>query len=268
MQKQCNQVALTLAQNQSMTILDMCAPLFKVTPIDAFMFAKWIPHKKFIALSTDPNWLESIYMKNSAVLSKVFSDVSSKVSTLSYYAQPWSLQEKKCKIMMDCLGFNGGVHLWKRRSDSLYLFSFAGLIKNDYSKLIIQSIDDFKLFSNHFEKRASGLIEFMENGTDCLLQQSENILPQISDPFQMFIHMTPIKYFPIMKDGQKHTITYKQALCLQGMCEGKGSKEIAKEMRLSPRTIEKHIENAKLSLSVHHTEEMISIYKKSRETWV
>lgn len=260
--------SLTIAQQQSSDIMRICAPLFNIVPMDAFLFLKVMPGDKIIALSSHSKWIENIYMDTTYALSKTFSEINSKVSNLSYYAQPWSHQGRAWKKIMVRTGLEGGINLWKRTGNCLYLFGFSGFIGNDYSKLIIKFIDSFKIFSNHFENRASTLISMVEKYPFSFSQLSEENLPQPSDPFKKFIELTPIKYFPIVNDGKNYTITYKQALCVQKMVEGKGSKEIAKEMRLSSRTIEKHIEKIKLSLRIRHTHEIISIYQKSRDCWM
>jgi DNA-binding CsgD family transcriptional regulator len=260
--------SLTIAQQQSCDIVRICTPLFNIVPMSAFLFLKVMPGDKIIALSTHCKWIENIYRDTTYALSKTLSKINSKVSDLSYYAQPWSHQERSWKKIMVRTGLEGGINLWKRTGNCIYLFGFSGFIGDDYSKLIIQFIDTFKIFSNHFENRASTFIDMAEEYPFTFSQLPEKKLAKPSDPFKKFIELTPIKYFPIVKDGENFTITYKQALCVQKMIEGKGSKEIAKEMRLSSRTIEKHIEKIKLSLRIRHTHEIISIYQKSRDCWM
>jgi DNA-binding CsgD family transcriptional regulator len=262
------QKSFCMAQDQSKTLLSLSSPLFNTVAMRALICIKIMPGNKFIALSTHSQWLEAIYKDYAHTLSKTVWGASAKVSKLNYYAQPWSHQEKSWKTMMIHLSLEHGINLWKREDDCVYLFGFYGFARKDYSRCVIQSIDNLKIFSNHFVKRASSLISNMEKYSCHLPNQSKKIFPEAYDPFQQFIDITPIQYFPIIKEGESYKITYKQAQCVQGMSEGKCAKMIAKEMGLSPRTIEKHIEKIKLSLSIRHTHEIISIYKKSRERWV
>ncbi len=63
------------------------------------------------------------------------------------------------------------------------------------------------------------------------------------------------------KDGQSSiTLTDQQAQCLASLVSGKSSKEIARELKISYRTVEGHIANLQELLGCQNSKELINLY--------
>jgi len=259
-----NKESLYIAQKQALAVVRLCSPLFSTTCIQSFLFIKISPNKKMVALSTHASWLRSLYTDQSWLESNVVQQAFKKVSRLSYFAQLWSRDQG----LFRQLDLQQGLNLWQRSGDDILCWSFGVFDRVNNIDDLITILDDLKIFANHFEKQAAVFIDNVQSCSCELNKNYDDHLLQSKDAFAEFIQQTPIKHFPIIYNDKKFNLTYKQALCLQGLCEGKGSKALAKEMGVSPRTVEKHLENIKDHLNIRQKNEVLSIYKASRDSWL
>jgi DNA-binding CsgD family transcriptional regulator len=263
-----NKESLVMAQQQAAKIREICLPLFNASPVQAFLFIKLMPDGTILALSTHPNWLESLYCHQSWFSSTTVQDAILRASRLGCYAQLWPYHRDGWREMMHSIGLQGGLNLWRRSGDAVVGWFFGGFEQHDYSNLMVHSIDDCKMFADHFEKQATSIIAMIHDFPCSIFGFSQKIPVKPKDAFEEFIGETPIKYFPIVYNQKKYKITYRQALCLQGLLEGKSCKVLGKEMGVSSRTVEKHIENIKFNLDLCSRDEMLSMYKASRSGWL
>jgi DNA-binding CsgD family transcriptional regulator len=250
-----------------MQMLQYCAPLFAATPACSLLFMRLLPDQKVVLLSTHQPCLQAIYKNPAFFSSRMITAVLSKTSAVSYHAQLWQDPDWTWVKVMHQAGIQDSVNLWKRDEAGINCWSFGLAADVCHQDLTTKTIEDFKLFANHFSKRAATMIELMQSRA-YIVDKKHHWSVAKNDPMQAFIDMTPLKYFPVIVDGKKLNITYKQALCLQGLCEGKKTKTLAKEMRVSYRTIEKHIENLKVLLNANKRNDMLTVYKQSRGYWL
>lgn len=262
-----NQESLYIAQRKTMQMLQYCAPLFEVTPACSLLFMRFLPNQKVVLLSTHQPCLQAIYKSPAFFSSRMITAAMSKASSVCYHAQLWQDSDWAWQKVMHQAGIQDGVNLWKRDEAGMSCWSFGLAVDACHQDLMAKTIEDFKLFANHFSKCAAAMIELMHSHAAIVEQQYHWSVAK-DDPVQTFINMTPLKYFPVIVEGKKLNITYKQALCLQGLCEGKKTKALAKEMGVSYRTVEKHIENLKVLLNANKRKDMLMIYKQSRGFWL
>lgn len=261
------QESLYAAKQRAMHLVEICSPLFNVSTADSFLFIKFCAPNRMIALSTHASWLDNVCNNQHWLIKPDIIKTYEKTSYLNFFAQLWSSTRSSVVPISSTLRQKSGLHLWRRNHQGLSLWSFASFASIDIENWV-NDIDEFKLFANHFENQCDALIKEMIPYAFQLNAAPSEIFTAEQNCFKHFVDSTPIKYFPIMLHGEKRLITLKQALCLQGLCEGKSSKELAKMLQLSPRTIEKHVENLKFILDVQHKNEMMMIYKASRDYWL
>ena len=83
-----------------------------------------------------------------------------------------------------------------------------------------------------------------------------------------FIKATPIKKCPLITPAGEIFLTTKELECLNLLAGGKNAKLIAQQVKVSNRTIEKHLENIKQKSGNKNKIEVIKYYKDSLTHWL
>ena len=73
------------------------------------------------------------------------------------------------------------------------------------------------------------------------------------------------KYSLTNKNGEVVNLTSRESDCISIIIQGRTMKEIGRMLNLSPRTVERHIDNIKQKFEVHSKGQLIDIFQRSRE---
>lgn len=225
-------------------------------------------------LTNNPEWIEHFY-KNELFNSIGAIDVEHLLPK-GYFL--WSELNDKDPIYLqgrDYFNIDNGISFIIKRPDVTYLYIFASSreqyeINNFYSG----NIDLFQRFIHYFNDKGQGLMKEAENNRIYLpnMQKVEesrvnNIV--ISDDLrETFLEKTKVSRYFLLNESDNLYLTEKQAYCAFLLTKGKTSKEIAKEMKISFRTVEGSLASIKDKLQCTlkkqlNRSEIIQILKQS-----
>lgn len=151
----------------------------------------------------------------------VYVNVSTPVQLERISIKPMSLLDTDLKQFLDKL---------HQERDSLY---------EEVSSLSINSDD------NALQKHVDVILEALE------IDENKNGQLKLADKDLIFLHKslhTPVR------------LTEQQAVCLKLLAQGKSSKEIANQMKISYRTVEGYIANTMELLGCSSSKELIALY--------
>lgn len=256
------------SQQQCRQVLKYSLPILNITAVQTVVFMRFESPDRMLALSTHPSWIDRLYKNKAWMQSTSIQKLLTHMSQVGFLCQvkleshsPWSAlleaqQVKHCVLLA-------------KKIDGYYCLWLYGMFNDLLSSkaALIEHIDSLKLFSNNFYRVSAATIRAID-AYPCWV--NTKWLPKNNEDgcLEKLIDKTPLKSFSILYQQQLKTLTYNQALCLFHLSAGMTAKEIAKEVGLSPRTIEKHFDNLKLTFKVSQRKDLANIFKQSRECWL
>ena len=159
--------------------------------------------------------------------------------------------------------FNHALHIVKREADCQHLYSFNfDLEENDFLQTVLNKIDYFKNFIAYYKARASQLIHQASQKKNRLILPCSN--QSNTDNFSKennLIEKAKKQSFVIHASTKKRIyLTPQQNKCLGLLVKGHSAKEMARELHLSPRTIENYILKTRNMLGCATSKEFIADY--------
>ncbi len=221
-------------------VRSLCAPLFDHFDIGNFTYLKIFPDMSRVHLDTDAAFTE-IFYQNIEEYSKAYLTESNHWE--SGYSSLLALDDSCIK---DCIanGVGEGVVLTKRYDDCTEVV----YITHDWEKhrrtkldLLLRNIDLLQLFLDYFREEARDLIS--ESARDpilCSFMKAEEI-----KAFSTNTHAR--EGFSIELNGlmNKKRLTVREKECIHYTSLDMSAKEVALQLGISFKTVERHLENAK-----------------------
>lgn len=146
------------------------------------------------------------------------------------------------------------------------IFSFATRRENtEISNLYLNNLKMLEHFILYFKSRARHLIHPKNPENILITKDVPKINTSILCPstYQKFLRDTKITKYNLTAKNIDIFISKRQTECLYHLSHGKSAKEIGRVLDLSPRTVEKYIENVKDKLGSCSTSKLIDIFSKS-----
>ena len=241
---------------------DICSPLQKYFDINVFGYMKVFDNGEYLSLTNDLKWQEFAF-NNIVENSKVFQSAANQVEENNYTKFIWP--NKLLDSTFEALySFNiwNGLTAFKRKEN--YVESWAFTSNRNNSKIqefFIQEFATLEYFINYFNIVAKDIIS-----TDDKKRMASFIIPkvQVESPYKhltdSFIRSLRIDRFHYSKSDY---LTPKEFLCLSHMSTGKTTKEIARDMGISYRTVESHIQDVKLKTSINCRSGLLDFFLES-----
>ncbi len=139
-------------------------------------------------------------------------------------------------------GIDHGMFIFEPNGNSLETFAFATQKENEgIINTYLTKLDFLKTFTNYFREKAAALIKSAE--------KSKIILP---------FHSGKLNFIEKGVDVDFKLLSNRQIECCSLLLSGKTSKEIAKLLGLSTRTVEYYLSNIKTKLQCSNKAELIA----------
>ena len=251
----------------------ICEPLLKLN-IKIFAYFRFFNNGKYLYLCNNLDWvrfcLENIHDNEGTSLGKEIGYAPED----NYHCFLWPMQ-KTDYLMTALYDFNiwNGLSIFKQKDDSsIELWGFATERHVDnMQNFYVENIDLLKDFTASFNINAADIIV----PTNENLALYKNFKPQDHsfDEYEMkkikkFIQATSINKYPIITNNEEIFLSNKELQCVNLLALGKTAKQIALDLKVSPRTIEKNLENVKNKINCGDKEVIIKIYKNSVLQWL
>ena len=233
--------------NSSKLVQEICDPVLSSIGITYFNYIKIYNHDCSRELLTNnADWINHFY-KNGLYNSVGAVDVEHLLPK-GYFL--WSEMDVKDPIYLqgrDFFNIDHGISFVIKRDDITYLYIFASnqeqhAINNFY----LGNIDLLQRFIHHFTDKGQSLIKeaeqnriFLPNPQILDINRVNNRIIS-EDLRQEFLKATPVSRYFLLNEWDDLYLTTKQAECARLMAKGLTSKQIAKQMDISFRTVEKY----------------------------
>lgn len=220
-------------------VADIINPKLIPHGMTVFNFYRIYFDGRMIRLSSDQKWTEHFFQKN--YMNKMTVPQSYLVKPLNYYI--W-LTEDCPELLLDAaLNFNtsNGISIAEKHREYIDYYCFATTTNNTriINHFYLGNLDLLHQYGLYFKDKANKLIKKAEKSTIQLLN---------FDTCQL--DSRPNKHSLIK-------LSHRESECAQLLLQGLKYKEIAKELKVSPRTIECYIDNLKSKLQCQNKAEII-----------
>jgi hypothetical protein len=268
--KEINLQAYKYAESTFSKFNQICDPIFK-SNIKIFAYFRFFNNGRYIYLCNELSWLkfclDNVHNNEGTSLGKEIGHVPED----DYYCFLWPT--KKSDYLMSALyDYNiwNGLSIFKQREDSIELWGFAADRQTDnLQNFYIENIEVLKDFTADFNLNAADLILPTEKNLAIYkdFKLSSHFDEYDGRKVEEFIRKTPINKRPIITPVGEVFLGTSELECLNLLALGRNTKQIAKYLKLSVRTIEKHVENIKCKIP-NQKKDIIEIYKNSILNWL
>jgi len=253
-------VSNSIALNSCKDIQNIVSILTKHLNVSYFAYAKNYQDKSRIYLSTNENWMHDYLTKPELFEIGAYNRHPDSIQG-GYELCSFSILPQLKEIMANHYGIVGeGIAIFNKQAGFCEIFVFA--IADLTTRLVpfyVNNLDLFHRFACYFKEQSISIRKKAENFDRRFLQCREIELDPSLDYYQqscknLNVALKVKKYFL----SEDITISTKELDCAILLLQGKTSKEIAKSLNNSPRTIEAHLNNMKLKLGCHNKSALIS----------
>lgn len=266
-------------------IQSIASPLKTHFDITYFGYVKSYSDSTHLALSTSADWMKCFYenFHTEGLCHRTINNYTTGSFLWSCFAS-----EKILTIMCNQFNLGNGIVIIKKHVDCCEFFAF-GTHANNYciENWYLSNMDMLERFTLFFKDRAGSLIKDAENDRLILPIQSKKALPKImsntvsvnSNSRSAFIEETSSNINKLPKcemaclestntdeftlaryylgnKPESEYLTRKEIVCAAKIINGLTIKEVAKLLKLSPRTIETHLNHVKQKMRVNSLIEM------------
>ena len=174
----------------------------------------------------------------------------------------WS--DKIIQEAQEKFGFNKLMIILKKYDDHMEGFFFDINETNAY-EIYLNQFDYFENFIHYFNDKGESLIKQCRENviTYNLDHLSSSVKNSDSDKNAQFDHPIPKRY--LIKAGEKcEYLTRREYQVLECISHLPNAKVAAQSLKISPRTIETHLNNIKRKIGVHSQSQLSAIYFKNK----
>jgi DNA-binding CsgD family transcriptional regulator len=268
-----NSSALEYNISINQKIISLCKPLLDNFGITYFSYSHFFNTGKYLDFCADIKWQQHYieYFASEPFISKYMKQIYLNRTKYSLWNNdPKSAPEKLfSRFIVDSCNFDiwHGFTIYKHYENSIEAWHFATTKENcRICNFYINNIELLEHFILYFRDRA---FEFIDPSDSKKLMTLRDNSPFI-DPSHMelelsknFIENTSIKKYHLSTKNASVTLSRKEAECLFHFSKGRSTKETAKLMNASPRTIETHIENIKRKTGCSRRSDLLSTFSTS-----
>ena len=235
---------------------DLCKPLFAYTPCDFFDYERFYFDGRWFNVNThDP---KLIHHYDELQLQLPMVELIRRVNTSDFLScqLPVSISTLETPQLTDEIllhsefELNDRIYFYSKHDNYIEVAGFGISAENTFSAkqnyfMLQKNTPVLLAFKAHFITQAEALLNQQQEASICLGQ--EHVLQPISLPStDEFCQLA--EYLQEQKLATVNTLTCREQNCLALYARGYTAKEIGGMLKLSYRTVEKHIQNIKAKL--------------------
>lgn len=268
-----NYSALNFNKNVSKQLDDIYKPL-ENRNISTFAYFRFYEDGRYLYLCNDIPWVEHCLMHVQDNDTSLGQQIN-RVPQDGYHCYLWpTIQQDELLTALYNHNIWHGLSIFRQLPDSVELWGFAGT-KEDINlpNLFVDDIELLKDYTTYFNQKANHLINPSDKSKFAIYKNHQPLLSEFEDIHHLkqlneFIQRTNHNKHPIVTLGGKEIILSKRENeCLLQLAFRKTSKEIANELKISEKTADQYIKNAKQKLACDTRSELIETFKKSALDW-
>jgi LuxR family quorum-sensing system transcriptional regulator SolR len=253
-------------------ISDICAPLFRNTPISHFDYSCYYKDDSYIVVSPNPSF-DSAYI--TLRIQPTFNEIDFYNQGLAYYSPsvPPILKAKKftSQVQLGCdFNISNRVYIINKYPDYYETCGFA--LPDSCSHLslpaiILNELDLFKNFILYFREKAQDHLSVLSRNRLSTPMTIENTLIKSESTtafdFDALKKDIALSSYSVISNGITISLTQREVMCLQLLKNNVTSKVIANRLGISHRTVDTHLNNIKVKAGCSFETDLINIAKEN-----
>ncbi len=254
----------SVALTSKADMLTLTKPIAQNFALSHFCYIKSFADGTHLLLCTDSEWVQCFYLNyyQNAPYHKVPAGYKSGYEL--WCAQP---QQTVFNASRDYFNIDHGITLIQKNAEYCEFLNFATTRDNPaIINFYINNMDLLFNFGMFFKEKATALINKAYEDRlilpKCLpAEQSMNqsVVPVSTwQERHNFMNATKPKRYIIKTAAEETYLTSQEFSCVLLLMKGKTTKEIAKALKIKPRTVEAHIDNIRTKLNCHTKVEVVT----------
>jgi len=219
--------------------------------------------EKYKALSTNTNFLMTfmfLFSDNGRCFTQAIRETP--IDCYSYFL--WERHDY-CSLfqLKRQFGSPKGLVIYKRYKDEVEFWTFSGINCEKIPKTITHaSMEPFLDFMTYFNKHKisnqllSPFVSYQSPFDMSYIHKNQ-------DQIEKFKNSINANNFTLWSENQSITLSKREKECLSQTAFGKIFKEIAYDLSISPRTVEKHLDNIKHKAGISYKSELVKLFHKN-----
>tara|TARA_R110002050_G_scaffold118195_2_gene235382 strand:+ start:8990 stop:9817 length:828 start_codon:yes stop_codon:yes gene_type:complete len=232
-------------------IKQVCQPLFDTFNITTFGYKKVLKNGKYIFFSTREEWLKFHY-ENIGGHGLFFKGAMDRSKEAGFERAIWPKEPKDDFLQSLFLhNMSNGINFYRTNGDDIDLWTFS--TEKHYHQdpnSYVEILNYLEKFIIYFNGMASGIIkEYKDDDYASLigqvgLEQNHDVqeLNRQKSKLSEFNNLLENSSTIIQGNNGPIILTKRQKECLKKLCYGKTAKEIARDLDISARTVEDHLD--------------------------
>ena len=244
----------------------ICEPL-KIFGISNFSYAKITKDQSFFRIGTHEEYnklfLESgLYTRVDCYRGLLHAETfSGEAKTLFFLWNPKSDVEK----IRPFLGMGNGISFYHITKEYIEGCTFGGTVEaTGLTNFYLNNMGLLKKFLNYFKNSAKDFINICDKTKTVELPFDPQSRPYQADleGIREFNKRIGTHKYRITETQQEFILSLREIECLYYKSRGLSAKEIARECKLSPRTVDSYLENIKTKSGIRNITHLISLCKE------
>lgn len=248
-------------------IYDIAAPLFKYLKLDYFHFRRTFNDGSFLVLASNNDW-PAYFVKNNIPIT---TPISQEHYDINRYFCLWegNIPESTLADAKNYFGIRNALAVVEKNDNYFDSFSFANNTETYHAKdYYLNHIESLLKFIPFFKEQAAKLIKEAEkspitrptNLQDANLDKILRLKFDDTNKEAFFRAIGVAKEFRSKNHNLTEILTKREIECIKYLSHSMSRKEIAKKLGLSPRTIDTHLEKARIKLGYFTNKELINLW--------
>ena len=246
---------------------DLCYPLLHNFGITTFAYLKFLKNGQILHITNNHDWLSYYTSKN------LYNDVNRYVDEINsipengagYYLRSSKISNNFNEVL-EKFGLWHGLSIYIRYSEYTEAWCFATISENHLiHDLYLNHTDALKHFILYFKSKASDLLDH-SNKNKLLTTQAKSFeiirKKPLEERVNNFFESTKIKTILLGDSASAPRLSCREAECIQYLSHGKATKEIARLLKISPRTVETYIDSLKKKVGCTMKNDLITHFTK------
>lgn len=230
-------------------ISKICQPLKTNFDFDLITYRRFYNNGQLLYLFNHPQWMSFVLEKELWITTKFQEKIKliNEIPSIhSIWDEKYLAQDKIYQALFEHNIWNG-LSIYKKFEHYIETFAFATTKENtSIINFYIENMAVIERFILYFREQIQPLIRKLDSRI--LIPFEIHPLIKTSNiklGIDSFFANTPINRITLNINGTDHTLSRREIECLIPTIKGKTSKEVARILGLSPRSVEKYIDNIK-----------------------
>jgi DNA-binding CsgD family transcriptional regulator len=238
-------------QHHAPEIDALCQPLFEILGLNYFAYSKLYKNGRGLFLSSDSKWIKHRFNSHAIFNSSVAT------AGVYYWDHYVGAAAKWVQVGKQYFNYHRGQTLIIDRGNYFEIAEFAEPKNNLNENSLSYPSELLTEFTAYFRENAHLLLELLEKNylfKFNIPQQQIN-----TDLIQLFLNRVQAKKYLISSELGNQHISHREYQCFKLLTQYHSAKDIAKNLKLSFRTVENYINSIKNKLGCRNKKELIQI---------